>query len=275
MLEDTAAAGAASHRAACSSGCQSTAAELDLHRRRIDRRRQARRRELPRHRQRGRPGVRPLHLRLDRPAKGVAMPHGALSTMLAWQRTTSGSSPPARTLQFAVAQLRRRVPGALLDLVVRRRRSSWSTRRRGAIPSRCSPCYGAERRAAVRALRRAATAGRGGARAWDRPDSAREVITAGEALQVDTCDPRVLRAPAGVHPRTTSTARPRATSSRPSRSTVRREGWPDRPPIGRPIANARIYVLDQPRAPGAGRRAGRAAHRRRASWRAATSAART
>ena len=44
------------------------------------------------------------------------------------------------------------------------------------------------------------------------------------------------------------------------------------PPIGRPIANTQVYVLDAPAAAGARRRPGRAVRRRRRAWRAATSA---
>ena len=178
--------------------------------------------------------------------KGVAMPHGPLVNLVRWQ--CAESEPAPRTLQFAppgfdvscqevFATLAaggelvvapdevRRDPAALLELVDER---------------------GVERVflpfVALQELAEAAV-GRG-----LFPGALKEVVTAGEALQVGPALRELFRrlpacrlanqyGPTECHVVTAHTL------------TGEPDAWPDLPPIGRPIANARAYVLDPAGAP--------------------------
>ena len=176
--------------------------------------------------------------------KGVAMPHATLSNMLAWQRDDFSSSPTARTLQFAslsfdvafqelfstwisggtlilVDEQTRRDPEALLTLL------SAQNVERLFVP------FVALEQLADASLELGIV-----------PRSLREVITAGEALQVTSsireffarlpgCTLQNQYGPTESHVVTAFTL-----EGAPER-------WPDRPPIGRPIANARVRILDE------------------------------
>jgi amino acid adenylation domain-containing protein len=180
--------------------------------------------------------------------KGVPMPHAVLANLLEWQRLAWEPPNAARTLQFAalsfdvasqeilatlafggtlvlVDEETRRDPEALLRLLV------------DAEVERLFVPFVALQHLAEASVRLQLVPGR-----------LREVMTAGEALQITPAireffahlDGAVLHnqyGPTESHVVTEFTL-----SGDPA-------GWPTRPPIGRPIANARIAVLDAHGAP--------------------------
>ena len=174
--------------------------------------------------------------------KGVAMGHRALVNLISWQVLNSKVSPTARTLQFAPLGF---------DVSFQEMFSTWAA---GGTLVLC----GEELRRDPVALWRLLTgqkverlflpfvalqqlAEAAGEQAG--PASLREIITAGEALQIT---PKIVRlferlkdctlhnhyGPTESHVVTACTL-----NGPPDR-------WPKLPPIGRPIANVRIYVLD-------------------------------
>nr|QEO74288.1 condensation domain-containing protein [uncultured bacterium] len=175
--------------------------------------------------------------------KGVAMTHGPLSKLMAWQLEHSAAGASPRTLQFAspsfdvsfqelfstwcaggtlvlIGEEMRRDPDELLRLVVDERVE------RVFVP--------------FVALQQVAQAVDGGG---TLPVHLREIVTAGEALQVT---PQVARlferlpgctlenqyGPSESHVVTAFTL------------TGASSTWPKLPPIGRPVPSSRIYVLD-------------------------------
>jgi amino acid adenylation domain-containing protein len=182
--------------------------------------------------------------------KGVAMRHGALLNLLEWQ--IGRSAPAPRTLQFAslnfdvsfqeifstlcaggtlvlIEEATRRDPEALLEALAR-----------GRVERLYLPFV------ALQSLAEAAD------RSATLPETLREVVTAGEQLKITPQVSRMFErlgycvlenqyGPTEAHV---------VSAYRMAGGTA---GWPELPPIGRPIANTRLYVLDarlQPVPPG-------------------------
>ena len=176
--------------------------------------------------------------------KGVAMEHRPLANLIAWQLETWGDVAPARTLQFAslsfdvafqemfstwcsggalvlVSEEARRDPAALLHVLAER------DVQRLFLPF-----------VALQNLCEAA----------EQLDlslpSLREVITAGEQLKITGSIRRFFLA----HDRCALVNQYGPTESHvvtafPCNGPA--AGWPELPPIGRPVLGARIYVLDR------------------------------
>jgi amino acid adenylation domain-containing protein len=180
--------------------------------------------------------------------KGVAMPHAPLVNLMHWQFGDSRCGPGCRTLQFAplafdvscqeifatlggggtlclIGEEARRDPVALLEYL-----------RAQAVERVFMPFVALQQMVEVAVARDLL------------PGSLREVITAGEQLQVGTALVEFFRrldgcrlvnqyGPTECHVVTSLTL-----EGPP-------ETWPRLPPIGRPIANARAFVLDAHQAP--------------------------
>ncbi|MCA9969806.1 MAG: amino acid adenylation domain-containing protein, partial [Anaerolineales bacterium] len=175
--------------------------------------------------------------------KGVALPHRAISNLVQWQLTQSTLPPEARTLQFAaisfdvfcqelfatwcaggtvvmISETLRRDPVALLQLLAAQ-----------DVARLFLPFVALQHLAEVADLRGLA------------PHGLREVVTAGEQLQ---SRPQIVRlfsrlpacrltnqyGPTESHVVTAYDLPPEPAA------------WPALPPIGRPIDNVQIYVLD-------------------------------
>ena len=180
--------------------------------------------------------------------KGVAMPHGPLVNLLAWQAATSCMGPGNRTLQFAspgfdvsfqeifstwlsggtlvlVAEHARRDPSALLAAIDR-----------DGIDRLFLPVVMLDH------LAEAAEA------CQLFPQSLREVIVAGEQLRITPAIRQFFKhLPAcrlwnHYGPTETHVATGYLLPADPS-------SWPDLPSIGRPIANTQVYLLDRHREP--------------------------
>jgi amino acid adenylation domain-containing protein len=174
--------------------------------------------------------------------KGVAMPHRSLINLLAWQRDAA-LNPAARTLQFASLNF---------DVSFQEMFSTWCCggtlvlaperiRRDAGELWRLLAAESVERLflpfIALQQLAEAAE--RDG---LDAP-GLREIVTAGEQLQITPQIARLFRdgsrrlqnqyGPSESHVVTAFTL------SGPS------ERWPTLPPIGHPISNVRIYLLDR------------------------------
>ena len=175
--------------------------------------------------------------------KGVAMPHATLSNLLAWQRDHFRSSAPARTLQFASMSF---------DVAFQELFSTWTsggtvilvdteTRRDPELLLALLSAQNVERLfvpyVALQQLAEAAL------ELGTVPNSLREVITAGETLQITSA----VREFFALLPECTLENQYGPTESHVVTAFTLEgapESWPDRPPIGQPIANARIYVVD-------------------------------
>lgn len=184
--------------------------------------------------------------------KGVAMPHAPLVNLLEWQRRESRTGEGERTLQFAslsfdvsfqemfatwstggalvlVDEATRRDPEALLRLLAAQR-----------IERLFLPYI------ALQHLADAAVA------SGIRTPSLREVITAGEQLRVTPSVREWFRSMPGcalVNQYGPTESHVITAYALPGAA----DEWPELPPIGRPITNAAVYVLDragQPVPPG-------------------------
>ena len=176
--------------------------------------------------------------------KGVAMPHAPLVNLMRWQREQSAAGPGTVTLQFAplgfdvscqelfatlgtggtlclIDEHCRRDAGALLAVL-----------RRHAVARVFLPFAALQQLAEV-ALERELI-----------PESLREVITAGEQLVVG---PSLVaffeRLPQAVLVNQYGPTEAHVVSAHTLGGPPAR--WPRLPPIGRPIANVRLYVLDR------------------------------
>jgi amino acid adenylation domain-containing protein len=179
--------------------------------------------------------------------KGVAMPHRPLVNLVAWQEPERGRPRAAVTLQFTTisfdvsfqeifttlatggrlvvaSEEARHDPASILDLV-----------EQGAV-ERLSLPFSMLQLVAEEAVERGVA-----------PSSLREVQTAGEALRISEPIRRWFGAlgvplhnhygPSETHVATSFSLQGAA------------EGWPLLPPIGGPVANTRVYVLDAHLAP--------------------------
>jgi amino acid adenylation domain-containing protein len=175
--------------------------------------------------------------------KGVAMPHRVLTNLLAWQFAAWDPPSAAQTLQFASLSF---------DVAFQELFSTWAsggtlhlvdevTRRDPAALLSAVDEQGIERIfLPFIALQHFAETSE-----YEElvPERVREVITAGEALQITPAVRRFFEATgARLHNQygpTESHVVTQHTLAGPASS------WPERPPIGRPIANARIRILDR------------------------------
>ncbi len=181
--------------------------------------------------------------------KGVAMGHSVLVNLIEWQKRVSANLPPgARTIQFSALSFdvsfqemfSTLCSGGELVLIseeIRRNPSAlWQFIARHAINRIFLPFV---------ALQQLAEAAAG---IDDAPESLQEVITAGEQLQITPqlaqLFGRLRRAT--LHNQYGPTETHVVTSLTLNGDPVT---WPALPSIGRPIANARIYILDETRKP--------------------------
>ena len=176
--------------------------------------------------------------------KGVAMPHRSLSNLLLWQKEHFHARPDARTLQFASLNFdvafqeifSTLTSGGTLVLV------DDETRRDAEALLRFLDSEAIERLflpfAALQHL--AETAVERG----HHLDSLREVITAGEALQASIAIRRFF---AGLQDCVLQNQYGPTESHVATAYTLARDSavWPDAPPIGAPIANTHIRILDR------------------------------
>jgi amino acid adenylation domain-containing protein len=179
--------------------------------------------------------------------KGVAMPHRALTNLIHWQGRDSRVGQGGRTLQYAslsfdvsfqeiFSTLGAGGTLVLVDQATRRdARALWRVIARERVERLFLPFVG---------LQQLAEAFRPGEDAVEL----KEIITAGEPLQITPkiaalfdalpeCTLHNHYGPTETHVVTALTL-----SGPPQR-------WPARPAIGRPIANTRIYLLDDAREP--------------------------
>src|SRR6185369_14089940 len=179
--------------------------------------------------------------------KGVAMPHGVLSNLMMWQRGKSSAGVGTRTIQFAslsfdasfhemfstwwtggtlvgVSQETRRDPMALAAVL-----RAWNAGRL-FLPF-----------VALQALAEAIELGA------PPPLGLREIFTSGEQLRI-TRQIRAWLGASGI--RLENHYGPtEGHVVTGHRLTGPAAGWPDLPPIGRPLSNVAIYLLDRSLAP--------------------------
>ncbi|HVR95695.1 MAG TPA: non-ribosomal peptide synthase/polyketide synthase, partial [Thermoanaerobaculia bacterium] len=175
--------------------------------------------------------------------KGVAMPHGVLANLLAWQRRSSAAGPGSRTLQFASLSF---------DVSFQEIFSSWwaggavvlvprETRRDAAALCRILGEHRVDRLfLPFVALQQIAEAVAGGAPA---PAGLREVFTAGEQLRITPQIAAWLERSQAVLENQYGPSEGHAVSAH--RLSGPAAGWPALPPIGRPLPNVRMYLLDR------------------------------
>ncbi|HYY42898.1 MAG TPA: amino acid adenylation domain-containing protein, partial [Pyrinomonadaceae bacterium] len=176
--------------------------------------------------------------------KGVAMPHRPLVNLLRWQHARSGADTRARTLQFASLSFdvsfqesfATWLTGATLVLVADEVRRDAAELLRLINEARVErlllPFVALQHLAEI------------SARAGIFPATLTQVITAGEQLKITPYVRAFFQQLAGCTldnqygPSETHVVSAHALDGAAAE-------WPELPPIGRPIANATMYVLDQ------------------------------
>ncbi|MDQ3803310.1 MAG: amino acid adenylation domain-containing protein [Acidobacteriota bacterium] len=176
--------------------------------------------------------------------KGVAMPHRPLANLMAWQVRDSGLPPAARTLQFASLNFdvsfqelfSTLLTGGTLVLVSKQTQldpaALWRVLSERQVERLFLPFVALQHMAEVAAGQP------------ELPPSLRQVITAGEQLQVTPPVAALFRRMEGGglqnHYGPTE-AHVVTAFSLPADV----DGWPPLPPIGRPIANTQVYLLNE------------------------------
>jgi amino acid adenylation domain-containing protein len=180
--------------------------------------------------------------------KGVAMPHRALVNLVRWQIARSGPSAAGRTLQFASLAFdvsfqeifTTLAAGGTLVLVgeeVRRDVDALIAFVRAKGVNRLFLPY-----VLLQRFVEAAEAGNA------VPDELREVITAGEQLKITPAIRRFFsRLPACVLDNQYGPTEAHVVSAYALRGAP--DAWPELPPIGTPLPNVRLHVLDERREP--------------------------
>jgi amino acid adenylation domain-containing protein len=176
--------------------------------------------------------------------KGVAMPHGALCNLLRWQVERWGEGAAARTLQFASLSfdvsfqemLATWWAGGTLVLV-----DEWTRRDPGAHLRHLRAEQVERLFLPFTALQALAEAAEG---ADARLPDLRQVVTAGEALRVT---PQLrdffLANPQAKLENQYGPSETHVVSAHSLEGSA--DAWEALPPVGRPIAGARLYVLDR------------------------------
>jgi amino acid adenylation domain-containing protein len=173
--------------------------------------------------------------------KGVAMPHRALANLLAWQQTQIPAVPGQRTLQFTPLSFDVATQeifatwlygGTLVlvsDAARRNPQALWLALEAERVERLFLPFV---------ALQHLAEVARG-----ERPKALREVVTAGEQLQITEAVAAFFAQPGcRLHNHYGPTESHVATAyTLPEEVST----WPRLPPIGRPIAGADIRLLDE------------------------------
>ena len=180
--------------------------------------------------------------------KGAALPHRALSNLIEWQLTRWGNGAAARTLQFASLSFdvsfqeifSTLSAGGTLVLV-----DDWTRRDAEALLDHLREKRVERLFLPFAALQNLAEVAE---RADARVPDLREVITAGEALRASPQLRAFFAANPGVRlenqygPSETHVISAHLLPTAP-------EQWPALPPIGAPVANTRLFVLDARMAP--------------------------
>ena len=180
--------------------------------------------------------------------KGVAMPHRSLANLIAWQLERSTCGLESRTLQFASPSF---------DVSFQEMFATWAAGGTLVIApgdirrdARALLRFVARRRIERVFLPFVALQGLSDAAERD-PSlrlSLREIVTAGEALRLTPAITSLMaRLPDGLLENQYGPTEAHVVSSFAMRAPI--EGAPVLPPIGRPIANARLYVLDSEQNP--------------------------
>ncbi|HEX6289565.1 MAG TPA: amino acid adenylation domain-containing protein [Herpetosiphonaceae bacterium] len=175
--------------------------------------------------------------------KAVAMPHAALVNLLTWQRQSTTVEPTATTLQFAALSFdvsfqemfTTWTSGGTLRLITESERRDLSALAAllatGSVQRVFLPFIALQHLAEVAVQQQHSLHG------------VREIVTAGEQLQITSAIMQVYAQIPGatLHnhygPTETHAATAHILSGDPTL-------WPTLPPIGRPIGNTRIYLLD-------------------------------
>jgi len=174
--------------------------------------------------------------------KGVAHTRAALDNLIAWQLSQAPTPPPRRVLQFASLNFdvsfqeifSTLCQGSTLVLMTEASRKDLA-----ALPSTLVS-EGVERAFLPFAvLQQLAALGD-----TFTPAAGCEIITAGEALQVNEGLRAFVRGLGGRFLHNQYGPTETHVVSQFSLACEAADSWPESPPIGRPIANARLYVLD-------------------------------
>jgi amino acid adenylation domain-containing protein len=175
--------------------------------------------------------------------KGVGVTHRAFANLLAWQREESGLADGARTLQFSAFGfcvsfqefLTTWCAGATLVLIPDAARrdveSLWNCLERERIERLHLPFAALKQLAEL-----CVTKGK-------VPSQLREVVTAGEPLQLTAAIRKFVRGFGGALHNQYGASETHVVSAQVLRGDP--ATWPELAPVGRPISNVRLYVLDR------------------------------
>ena len=174
--------------------------------------------------------------------KGVAMPHRPLANLLAWHARDAGLPPVARTLQFASLNFdvsfqemfTTLLTGGTLVLVSKQTQldpmALWRVISERKVERLFLPFVALQHMAEIAARQR------------DLPSSLKQVLTAGEQLQATPSITQLFRRIDGILQNQFGPTEAHVVTAFSLPANV--SDWTPLPPIGKPIANLQIYLLN-------------------------------